>query len=798
MVLLLTVSLAALAYIYVGYPLVLQLIVWVRRPRAVRIGAVEPTVSFVISAYNEVAVIRRKIENTLALDYPRECLRVVVISDQSADGTDDVVREFADRGVSLFRQEQRLGKTAGLNRTLPLLTSDIVVFSDANAMYERDALRKLVRNFADPAVGCVTGEARYMKGGHNAADRGERAYWDYEMRVKRLETAVGSMVGGDGAIYAIRRTLWKGIPDTAINDFLNPLQIVEAGWRAVYEPEAICYEETAGGTGREWRRRVRIVSRSWRAIFQARGVLNPFRVGMFAWCVVSHKILRWFSGLFASGAVIATAVLLERMVESHQLPYLAVLAGAILLLASVSQGRTAIGVLSYFAVINAASLAGVVRGTFGRVSGVWTPPRDAGVQVAGTAIRLGPVLLLAVAAAVIVSLFIVLGPSSVNAQLGVFLGSIGVLVYVYGLYPLLLALAKPLRRDVHRAAMLPDVSLLIAANDEAAVIGAKIQNSLELDYPPAKLRVVIASDGSVDGTNEIVAGFADPRVKLLAFPERRGKISSINDAMEQIDSEIVVFSHANTFLQKDAVRQLVANFADPAVGAASGDVALTGPRALLAGSEDLYYWYERTLQRLESRLGSMVGVDGALYAIRRRLFEPPPSDTILDDMAIPLSIIRAGYRVVLEPRAIAHEAGSETAMEEFARKARVIAGAVQFLVRRDGSVPAANLQIVVSLMSHKALRWLSPWFGALAFLASLRLAVYSPVFAALAAAQGLILVLGIVGCSPVIRRWAPVALAHYFCLVQTAAIFGFLRGLSGRQAATWRRFARVPVQPVSS
>ena len=797
MILLLSLSLGALAYIYVGYPLLLQLLVSWRRPRRVRSAPIEPTVSFVISAYNEAAVIRQKIENTLTLDYPREQLKVVVVSDQSDDGTDEIVREYEGRGVWLARQEQRLGKTAGLNRTIPTLTSEIVVFSDANAMYETDALKKLVRNFADPAVGCVTGEARYVKGRHNAADRGERAYWDYEMRVKRLETAVGSMVGGDGAIYAIRQQLWRGIPDTAINDFLNPLQIVEAGWRAVYEPEAICYEETAGGTKREWRRRVRIVSRSWRAIFQARGVLNPFRVGLFSWCVVSHKVLRWFSGVFVSTALAALSVIALRGLETNHFPYLLVLAGALLVLLSAPQARTVLGVLGYFAIINVASMAGVIRGTLGRVSGVWTPPRDAGVDVAGTAIRLGPALLLLVATAVVFSLAVVLGPSSYTAQLAVFLGSIGVLVYVYGVYPLLLALARPFRRDVHRADMLPDVCLLIAANDEAAVIGAKVQNSLEIDYPAEKLKVIVASDGSVDGTNEIVAACHDPRVTLLAFPTRRGKISAINEAMQHVQAPIVVFSDANTFLKADAVRQLVANFADPTVGAASGDVALTGPRALLAGSEDLYYWYERTLQRLESRLGSMIGVDGALYAIRRELFEAPPADTILDDMAIPLGIIRAGYRVVLEPRATAREAGSETSMEEFARKARVIAGAVQFLLRRDGSVPPANVQILFSLISHKALRWLSPWFGGLAFLASMRLAGSSALFTALAGMQLLILVLGLAGCSQVIRRWTPVALAHYFCLVQTAAIVGFIRGLAGRQAATWRRFARVPVQPVS-
>ena len=797
MILLLLVSLGALAYIYVGYPLLLQLIVWWRGPRLVRALAIEPSVTFVISAYNEAAVIRQKIENALALDYPKARLAVAVISDCSDDGTDEIVRAYANRGVTLYRQEQRLGKTAGLNRTLPLLTSEIVVFSDANAMYEPDALRKLIRNFADPKVGCVTGEARYVKGRFNAADRGERAYWDYEMRVKRLETAVGSMVGGDGAIYAIRRPLWQPIPDTAINDFLNPLQIVAAGWRGVYDPEAVCYEETAGGSRREWRRRVRIVSRSWRAIFQARGVLNPFCVGFFAWCVVSHKMLRWFSGLFVLGAVAGGTGLLVGSLDAAHLPYFAIAAGALVTLLSVPRVRAAAGVVGYYGVINAASLVGVLRGTFGRVSGVWTPPRAGEIVIPGPPIRLGPPLLLLVALAVIVSLAIIFGPSSPDAQFAVFISCCAVLVYVYGLYPLLLALAGPLRRDVHRGDALPDVCLLIAANDEASVIGAKIQNSLELDYPQGKLTVLVASDGSVDGTNAIVSAFRDPRVTLLAFPHRRGKIASINESMQHVRAPIVVFSDANTFLEKDAIRQLVANFTDPTVGAASGDVALTGARALLAGSEDLYYWYERTLQRLESRLGSMVGVDGALYALRRDLFVAPPSDTILDDMAIPLAVIRAGYRVVLEPRALAREAGSETATEEFARKSRVIAGAVQFLLRRDGGVPAANLQILLSLISHKALRWLSPWFGALAFLATLRLAWYSPVFSLLAVGEVAFLALGVLGCWPRLRRWPPVALAHYFCLVQTAAIFGFLRGIAGRQAATWRRFARIPVHPAS-
>ena len=309
MILLLVFSLVVLAYVYAGYPLLLRLLVRLRGARPIRRADVTPSLSLLISAYNEAAVIRAKIENALALDYPREALEIVVVSDASSDGTDAIVAEYRNRGVMLRRQPERRGKTAGLNRTVPQLAGELVVFSDANAIYEPDALKKLARNFADPDVGCVTGEARYLPGAARAADVGERVYWGYEMQVKRLETALGSMVGGDGAIYAIRRSLWRTLPEDAINDFLNPLQIVAAGWRNVYEPEAVCYEETAGGVSTEYRRRVRIVSRSWRAVFQERTVLNPFVTGLFAWSVVSHKMLRWLAPLFGATAIVTAGYL---------------------------------------------------------------------------------------------------------------------------------------------------------------------------------------------------------------------------------------------------------------------------------------------------------------------------------------------------------------------------------------------------------------------------------------------------------------------------------------------------------
>jgi cellulose synthase/poly-beta-1,6-N-acetylglucosamine synthase-like glycosyltransferase len=308
------------------------------------------------------------------------------------------------------------------------------------------------------------------------------------------------------------------------------------------------------------------------------------------------------------------------------------------------------------------------------------------------------------------------------------------------------------------------------------------------------LEVVVASDGSVDRTNDVVRAFA-PRVRLLEFFPRRGKIATINDGLKSVKSDIVVFSDANTFLETGAIRALVQNFADEKVGAVSGDVALVGERASLARSEDLYYRYERWVQRAESEAGSMIGADGALYAVRRVLFVPPPADTILDDMAIPMAVIRAGSRVVYEAEARATEQGSETAREEFARKSRVIAGATQFLCRRDSAVPWAAGQVILSLVSHKALRWLSPVFATGTLLASIALVGESRIYATALAAQLALLGLGLAGCVPALRRVGIISAAHYFCLVQAAAAVGFIRGLAGRQSVLWQRFERAQVAP---
>jgi cellulose synthase/poly-beta-1,6-N-acetylglucosamine synthase-like glycosyltransferase len=595
------------------------------------------------------------------------------------------------------------------------------------------------------------------------------------------------MVGGDGAIYGIRRPLWRALPENAINDFLNPLQIVTAGHRGIYEPEAICYEETAGRVGREWRRRVRIVSRSWRAVFQSSGALNPFKVGLFAFCLFSHKVLRWFSGLFVAGVLLAALSFAYGAAQGWDPSTAALVAGGACLFLAVPKIRRLAAFVIYFVTISMASVVGVVRGTFGSVSGVWAPPR---AQPGSIMLRPGVAVLVA-AAVGLPAAAMALAISGRTAAPWVFWTALAIVSYVYVGYGLILRAVAAVRdKPVTATPITPRICLLIAAHNEAGVIAQKIENSLQLDYPPALLDVVVASDGSTDATNELTRAFSDRGVQLLPFPARRGKIASINDAMKAISAEIVIFSDANTFLRPDAVRMLVRNFADPEVGAVSGDVVLIGERAALAGSEDLYYRYERALQRVESRLGSLIGVDGALYALRRQLFVPPPPDTILDDMAIPMAVIRAGYRVVFEEDALADEEGSASASEEFSRKSRVIAGAVQFLLRRDSALPIMPLQPLVTLVSHKALRWMSPAFAALLFAASLLMATESSLFAGMVTVELAVLGAGLLGCVPRLRRIGAIGLSHYLCLVQCAAAVGFFRGLTGRQPVAWRRFAR--------
>jgi cellulose synthase/poly-beta-1,6-N-acetylglucosamine synthase-like glycosyltransferase len=365
-----------MGYVYVGYPMLLWIATrYCRRP--VRQEDITPPVTLIISAFNEAKVIGQKLENALALDYPRDQLEILVVSDASEDGTDAVVESF--RGcVKLLRMAKRQGKTAGLNVALRQAAGDIVVFSDANILYQKDAICRLVRNFADPLVGCVTGDSRYAENFNSAAHHQENTYWQYEQTIRRLESDLGSTVGGDGAIFAIRRELYRPLSPDAINDLVIPLQIVARGYRAVFEPTAIGFEPSAGNFAAEFRRKRRIVNRSWHGVMSVSEVLNPFLVGIFAWQVWSHKVLRWlvFPMVLMVGVGCFLAAPVGLIYQAGGFGFIAtVIIAAIGRISQDRLGKPArlAHLFYYFYMVNLASFFGILMAMFGRVQVTWTP-----------------------------------------------------------------------------------------------------------------------------------------------------------------------------------------------------------------------------------------------------------------------------------------------------------------------------------------------------------------------------------------------------------------------------------------
>lgn len=283
---------------YLGYPLSLVLLALARRPprTAASSAASVPSVTLVISAYNEERCLRAKLENSLAIDYPRERLRIVVVSDGSTDATDSIARSFAGRGVELTALPGRRGKVACLNEVIPTVTSDLVVMSDANSMYQPDALRLLVAHFASDDIGCVCGRLSYVNPRRQAAGEGERAYWRYEGIIKRLESRLGSLLGANGAIYAYRPALFRWVDPLTFCDDVIPIRVAIAGYRVIYDPRARCTEETQPEAV-ELRRRRRHASFGMRSMWLViREGVSAGR-GLVVYQCVSHRVLRWLGGV---------------------------------------------------------------------------------------------------------------------------------------------------------------------------------------------------------------------------------------------------------------------------------------------------------------------------------------------------------------------------------------------------------------------------------------------------------------------------------------------------------------------
>jgi len=289
------VCLGWVAYVYAGYPVLVWCLARLAG-RGIRKADIEPRVTVLIAAFNEAREIEHTVVNKLQQDYPVERLEVIVVSDGSTDGTDAIVERLARSAggkLRLLRQEPRQGKTMALNRAVPQATGEIIVFADANSMYGPDAVRQLVRSFAEPSVGYVTGQMVYTNPAGSGIGEGSGAYMRYENMLRVLETRLHSVVGVDGGIDAVRRELYMPMRADQLPDFVLPLNVIEQGRRAVYEPAAKVYEAALGAAHDEFRMRVRVSLRALWALFDKRGLLSPVRDPLFAWQLFSHKVLRY-------------------------------------------------------------------------------------------------------------------------------------------------------------------------------------------------------------------------------------------------------------------------------------------------------------------------------------------------------------------------------------------------------------------------------------------------------------------------------------------------------------------------
>jgi cellulose synthase/poly-beta-1,6-N-acetylglucosamine synthase-like glycosyltransferase len=302
-------SAAIVAYTYVGYPIVLLLLRRLAGRQRVVVASVPP-VTMIIPAYNEVGVIAAKVGNALDTSYPPDRLEVIVVSDGSSDDTDRVAAEAGGERLRLLRSPGRRGKAHAMNLGAANATGSILLFTDANVFFDRDAVGRLVSRFEDPRVGAVVGRVTLRpEGSHEAS--GESLYMRYERGLHQLESDVSSMVTVDGAMFAVRRSLYTPLAEgTVVDDFVTVMRIVELGYRICYAPDATGWEGAAATVRDELKRKARIIAGGWQALAQMRSLLNPLRHPAIALQVVSHKVLRWLVPLCLIGIAGSTLALL--------------------------------------------------------------------------------------------------------------------------------------------------------------------------------------------------------------------------------------------------------------------------------------------------------------------------------------------------------------------------------------------------------------------------------------------------------------------------------------------------------
>jgi len=365
-------------YAYAGYPVLIRMIASLTPKNRTRFDNSNlPTVSLLISAYNEEDSIEGKIVNSRLLNYPKEFLEIMVVSDGSDDGTNEIVGKYENQGVVLKYYEGRIGKTACLNHAVAAAQGEIIIFSDANSLYDKDAIKNIVANFADDKIGFVTGHTRYFAEEDDSTSSSIGIYSKIEKFTKKAESKIGSCVGADGAIFAIRKHLYKSLRDVDINDFVIPLQVIRQGFKGVFEENAFCTEKTAGNPRGEFKRQIRITNRTLRALMNNIALFNPLAYGIFSFELFSHKVVKFLSPFFAIILVFSNIVLINSGIMYRLFLMVQVM---LILLASLGHFARGFNVLSRsssicstFVTMNLAILGGWYQFLKGETYTTWLP-----------------------------------------------------------------------------------------------------------------------------------------------------------------------------------------------------------------------------------------------------------------------------------------------------------------------------------------------------------------------------------------------------------------------------------------
>ncbi len=366
-----------LFYVYAGYPLFLALIGLFVRGKRPELGHY-PKLSVLIAAYNEEAAIAEKIKQTLALEYPKDRLEVLVLSDCSADRTDEIVKSYPDSRVRLVRMAERRGKTSAQNFGIREATGELVVFSDATAIYHPTALAYLATNYQDPKVGAVSGRYKYFDPeDQSPTGLGSSAFWNYENMIKMMQSKIQTITGCCGCIYSVRKAAYTDLADDIISDLVQPLQVIRKGYKVLFEDRALAYEETTKSTKEEFSMRVRVVTRAMRGLSSVSDVLKPWKFAWPAFQLWSHKVLRWMVPLFLVTIFISNLFLLDsQLFRTLMVAQLAFYAAAILnVVLPLHRVWKPLGIPLFFCTLNAAALFSMVELGRGKKYVTWQTVR---------------------------------------------------------------------------------------------------------------------------------------------------------------------------------------------------------------------------------------------------------------------------------------------------------------------------------------------------------------------------------------------------------------------------------------